>query len=287
VQLLLAELHEDVSVLNVVNFGGGSYVLYAEIVETEEGELVIEVDPEPYSDNFDRPARLLPVEAKALIAAIDLIGEHIPEGSLTSARAKIVAALGEDPMEQGLQVAHAAGDDADLARLVSTAIVQRKLIELEYYKENEDELTLRTVEPYALTNGREGWYVASFDPERDGMRHFRLDRIKHARICKRSFEPRPEVDPAAEVDGWLRTGEVQASRAARARVRESRRVVDERPDGAVVVELSFAGTDWLVREILKEAGDAAVLEPPDALEAVRAAVARLREAHRHTAAAAA
>ena len=65
--------------LNVVNFGGGSYVLYAEIHE-EEGE--IEVDPEPYSDNFDRPARLLPVEAKALVAAIDLIGEHIPEGSL-------------------------------------------------------------------------------------------------------------------------------------------------------------------------------------------------------------
>jgi proteasome accessory factor C len=47
----------------------------------------------------------------------------------------------------------------------------------------------------------------------------------------------------------------------------------------VVVELSFAGTDWLVREILKEAGDAAVLEPKDARKAVRAAVAKLREAH--------
>ncbi len=81
-------------------------MLYAEINE-QEGE--IEVDPEPYSDNFDRPARLLPVEAKALVAAIDLIGEHIPEGSLTSAREKIVAALGEDPMEQGLQVAPTAG----------------------------------------------------------------------------------------------------------------------------------------------------------------------------------
>ena len=65
----------------------------------------IEVDPEPYSDNFARPARLLPVEAKALIAAIDLIGDHLPEGALTSAREKIVAALGADPMEQGLQVA--------------------------------------------------------------------------------------------------------------------------------------------------------------------------------------
>jgi proteasome accessory factor C len=281
-QLSEEELREDVNVLNVVNFGGGSYVLYAEIKE-EEGE--IEVDPEPYSDNFDRPARLLPVEAKALVAAIDLIGEHLPAGSLTSARQKIVAALGEDPMEQGLQVARAGGDDSGVARLISDAIVARKIVELEYYKENEDELSLRTVEPYALTNGREGWYVASFDPERDGMRHFRLDRIKRATVTDETFEPRPEVDPAAEVDGWLRTGEVQASRTARVWVsperarwaREARRVVEERSDGAVVVELSFAGVDWLVREILKEAGDAAVLEPEDAREAVRAAVARLRE----------
>ena len=284
-QLSEEELHEDVNVLNVVNFGGGSYVLYAEIVETEDGRSVIEVDPEPYSDNFDRPARLLPVEGKALVAAIDLIGEHIPEGSLSSAREKIVAALGEDPMEQGLQVAHGASDDTDLARLISTAIVKHRLIELEYYKENEDELSLRRVEPYALTNGREGWYVASFDPERDAMRHFRLDRIKRVTVSKERFEPRPEVDPAAEVDGWLRTGEVQASRTARVWVsperarwaREARRVVEERADGSVIVELSFAGVDWLVREILKEAGDAAVLEPADAREAVRVAVGRLRD----------
>jgi proteasome accessory factor BC len=283
-QLSEEELREDVNVLNVVNFGGGSYVLYAEIKE-EEGE--IEVDPEPYSDNFDRPARLLPVEAKALVAAIDLIGEHIPEGSLTSAREKIVAALGEDPMEQGLQVAHAGGDDSAVARVVSTAIVQRRIIELEYYKENEDQIVQRRVEPYALTNGREGWYVASFDPKRGAMRHYRLDRIKSVNVTEETFVPRPEVDPAAEVDGWLRTGEVETSRTARVLVfaerarwaREARRVVEERGDGSVVVELSFAGTDWLVREILKEAGDAAVLEPQDAREAVRAAVVKLREAH--------
>jgi predicted DNA-binding transcriptional regulator YafY len=282
-QLSEEELYEDVNVLNVVNFGGGSYVLYAEIDE-QAGE--IEVDPEPYSDNFDRPARLLPVEAKALVAAIDLIGEHIPEGSLASAREKIVAALGEDPMEQGLQVADAAGDDSGVARQISEAIVENKLVELEYYKENEDDLVKRKVEPYALTNGREGWYVASFDPARDGMRHFRLDRIKQATVTDEAFEPRPEVDPGAEVDGWLRTGEVEASRSARVWVaperarwaREARRVVEERSDGAVVVELSFAGVDWLVREILREAGDAAVLEPADAREAVREAVLRLTEA---------
>ena len=68
------ELREDIELLNVVNFGGGTYVLYAEILGDE-----IEVDSEPYGDNFARPARLLPLEAKALVAAIDLFGDHLPQ----------------------------------------------------------------------------------------------------------------------------------------------------------------------------------------------------------------
>ena len=89
------ELREDISVLNVVNFGGGAYVIYAEVLPSGE----IEVDPEPYSDTFDRPARLLPIEAKALVAAIDLLNLAQPE--LGSAREKVVAALGHDPVRGG------------------------------------------------------------------------------------------------------------------------------------------------------------------------------------------
>ncbi|MEJ7784554.1 MAG: WYL domain-containing protein [Solirubrobacteraceae bacterium] len=280
-QISDAELLEDVNVLNVVNFGGGSYVLYAEV--REDG--TIEVDPEPYSDNFARPARLLPVEAKALVAAIDLIGEHLPAGSLTSAREKIVAALGSDPMEQGLQFAAAGGDDSNIARVVSRAVAGRHLLRIEYYKPNEDEFIERTIEPYALINGREGWYIACFDPSRDDVRHFRLDRVKTAEALEERYEPRPEVDPAADVEGWPRTGEVPASRRARVWIsaerarwaREERSVAETLTDGSVVVELSFAGTDWLVREVLKEAGDAVVLEPADAREAVLAAALKLRQ----------
>ncbi|HKG16554.1 MAG TPA: WYL domain-containing protein [Solirubrobacteraceae bacterium] len=273
------ELRDDISVLNVVNFGAGSYILYAEV--TPDGS--IEVDPDAYSDSFARPARLLPIEAKALVAAIDLIGEHIPKGSLTSARDKIVTALGEDPVDEGLQVASSAGDDSEIAAVVSAAIAGRRLLGIEYYKENEDEFSQREVEPYALMNGREGWYVAAFDPSRDSVRHFRLDRIKRATVSDERFDPRPEIDPAADLDGWPRTGEVEASRRARVWVsadrarwaREERPVVAELADGSVVVELAFAGAGWLVREVLKEVGDAAVLEPAEAREAVRDAAARL------------
>jgi proteasome accessory factor C len=279
-QISDGELREDIGVLNVVNFGGGSYVLYAEI---DEQDGTIEVDPEPYSDNFARPARLLPVEAKALVAAIDLIGEHLPQGSLTSARTKIVHALGEDPMEQGLQVAHLGADDSAVTRVISRAIKSHVLLELDYYKENEDEYSARRVEPYALINGREGWYVATFDPAKGDVRHFRLDRVRRAELTDEHFEPRPEVNPSADVDGWPRTGEVSASRTARVWIspqrarwaREQRKVVGVWDDGSIAVELSFAGVDWLVREVLKEAGDAAVLEPPDARAAVLAAAARI------------
>ncbi|HTX33154.1 MAG TPA: WYL domain-containing protein [Solirubrobacteraceae bacterium] len=274
------ELREDVAVLNVVNFGAGTYVLYAEI--GDDGS--IEVDPEPYGDSFARPARLLPVEAKALIAAIDLIGEHIPAGSLNSVRAKVVTALGEDPAQEGLQVAPRGGDDAEIAAVVSRAINQQRLLSFEYYKENEDEFSTRTVEPYALMNGREGWYVASFDPSRDDMRHFRLDRIKSATVTDQEFEPRPDVEPSADVDGWPRTGEVPSSQRARIWIsperarwaREERAVVAELKDGAVIVELGFAGATWLVREVLKEAGDAVVLEPEELRTEVRGAAEAIR-----------
>jgi len=59
--------------------------------------------------------------------------------------------------------------------------------------------------------------------------------------------------------------------------RELRPVVEELEEGALVVELPFAGTQWLVREVLKEAGDAAVLEPADARQAVLAAGKDLAE----------
>jgi proteasome accessory factor C len=264
------ELREDIDVLNVVNFGGGSYVLYAEI----HGDS-IEVDPEPYGDNFAQPARLLPLEAKALVAAIDFIGDHVPEGSLASAREKIVTALGEDPAQEGLRITNAVGDDSEIARVVSAAIVQNRVLEIDYYKEDEDEVTEgRRIEPYLLHNGNKGWYIHSWDPSKGDTRTFRLDRIREARILDQTFEPRPELKP--DVPDWTRTDEVQGAEACRvwfaperARwAREDKRVIEELKDGAVIVEIQAAGHDWLARAILEEAGDAAVLEPEDAKAAV-------------------
>ena len=53
-------------------------------------------------------------------------------------------------------------------------------------------------------------------------------------------------------------------------------MVEELADGAVVVELPYAGTSWLVREILRGAGDLVVLEPEDAREAIAKEIAGCR-----------
>ena len=119
--------------------------------------------------------------------------------------------------------------------------------------------------------------------QRDDVRHFRLDRIKRATVLDETYAPRPDLDPVADIEGWPKTGEVPASRIAHVWIspdqarwaREERTVLTELEDGAVVVEWAFKGEDYLVKEVLKEAGDAAVLEPAEAREAVRAAAEHL------------
>ena len=168
------ELREDVSVLNVVNFGGGAYVIYAEVLPSGE----IEVDPEPYSDTFDRPARLLPIEANALVAAIDLLGLR-PRRPALRAREGRRARSASTPSRRACRSSPRRAEDA-ITHAVELAVHESRLLELEYWTQTEDRYSDARVEPYALFNGREAWYVAAWDLDAAGSRHFRLDRIKRA-----------------------------------------------------------------------------------------------------------
>ena len=198
-QISEQELREDISVLNVVNFGGGAYVLYAEV--QRDGE--IEVDPEPYSDTFDRPARLLPIEAKALVAAIDLIGDHLPDGRCASAREKIVARARRGPGRGG-----PAGRQRRPAttprsrRVVSRAIARRAAC-------SSSSTTRRTrtsspsasVEPYALMNGARGLVRRRLRPgARTTCATSGWTASSAPTVLDERFEPRAEVDPVADVE---------------------------------------------------------------------------------------
>jgi proteasome accessory factor BC len=162
-------------------------------------------------------------------------------------------------------------------RKVNDAIEKRRVLAIHYYKENEDEFTKREIEPYRLANGPEGWYVASYDRRREDVRHFRLDRIKEATVTREQFEPRPEVEEIAALEGsWLSGEQVPAADVARVWVsperarwaREDHTVVEELTDGAVMIEVPYGSSEWLLREILKGAGELVVIEPAEAREAI-------------------
>ncbi len=197
-----------------------------------------------------------------------------------TAREKIVVALGRDPSEEGLEIAPGRGDDLEVVKTVHFAIQQRRMLELHYYKENEDEFTKRRVEPYKLAKGPDGWYLGCYDPAKEDTRHFRLDRMKEATLAKDTFEPREGIDERLAEQEWLVRGEVATAGVARVWVaperarwlREERRVVEELADGGVVVEMPYGSVDWLVRETLKGVGDLVVLEPDEARDAVAAAL---------------
>ncbi len=183
---------------------------------TRRPRATIEVDPEPYSDNFDRPARLLPVEAKALVAAIDLIGEHVPQGSLAS-RAR------EDRRRarRGPDGAGPAGRPRRRRRLRRRArdlqgdrrapAARARLLQGERGRVLPPRgRALRADQrPRGLVRGL-------LRPRARGRAPLPpRPRSGAPSVSDEHFEPRPEVDPSADVDGWLRTGEVSASRTAR------------------------------------------------------------------------
>src|SRR5205823_10033922 len=65
-------LEEHLSLLNLVNFGGGCYAVYAELHGDE-----VHVDKELFGDTFRKPPRLTPLEARAIRLALEFVGPMI------------------------------------------------------------------------------------------------------------------------------------------------------------------------------------------------------------------
>ena len=87
------EVEADLALLNLVNFGGGTYALW-----TEADDDGVRVTRDVMADTFVHPARLSPLMARALLLALDLLGDALGlEGaeSLASVRHKIQEVIGE------------------------------------------------------------------------------------------------------------------------------------------------------------------------------------------------
>jgi proteasome accessory factor C len=260
------QLEEHLSLLNLVNFGGGCYAVYAELHDDE-----VHVDKELFGDAFRRPPRLTPLEARAIRLALEFVGPMVAAGAhspLDRVRAKLEETFGAFDLAQ--TPAPHVGEEEGLVERLSKAIDEHKLVELEYLKPEEQEVVTRTVEPYSIERRLPHWYVHTWDVDRDQPRSYRLDRMRQATVLRKGFEPREGFDPA-ELHTATSARIWYSPNVARWEVEKGARPL---VDGAAIAEKAVGSADWLVGEVVSYRGEAVVLEPPE----LRARVAqRARE----------
>src|SRR5438094_1044380 len=186
------ELEEHLQLLNLVNFGGGCYTVYAAL----EGDSV-HVDKELYGDTFRLAPRLTPLEARAIGLALEFVGPMIAADAhtpLDRVRKKLEETFGKFELAQTPEP-HVGSEEEQLVATFTTAIRGRRLVQIEYQKAGEQTWSQRLVEPYSLERSLPNWYVHTWDTTRDAEKSFRLDRMRSATLTAEAFEPRPGFQP--------------------------------------------------------------------------------------------
>ncbi len=259
----LEELQDHLSLLNLVNFGGGCYTVYAEL----EGD-VVAVDKELYGDVFRSAPKLTPLEARAIRLALEFVGPMIAADAhspLERVRKKLEDTFGRFELSQTPEPLVDLPEER-LVKTLSDAIEKHRVVEIEYLKEGEDVPLTRRIEPYSFERELPVWRVHTWDLTRDQARTYRLDRMREARLTAETFVPREGFDPLYLQD--TRVARVWHSPAiARWKVERGARPLT---DKAAVRELTFGTEDWLVSEVFADRGETVVLEPA----ALRPAIAK-------------
>ena len=260
------ELQDHLSLLNLVNFGGGCYTVYAEL----EGDTV-RVDKELYGDVFRLAPRLTPLEARAIRLALDIVGPTIAaqvHTPLDRVRKKLEETFGQFEDHQTPEL-RAELDEEELVATLSRGIAERRVVAIEYMKEGTP--SERLVEPYTFERVLPHWIIHTWDRSSDGERSFRLDRMRSARLTKERFEPRDGFDPHFLEDAH-QVRVRYAKPVARYRVE---RGATRLTDGSALATLRVGTRDWLISEILADRGEAVVLEPADVRPAIAKRAAQL------------
>jgi len=256
------ELQEHLSLLNLVNFGGGCYTVYAEL----EGDEV-RVDKELYGDVFRQAPRLTPLEARAIRLALDIVGPTIAARAhtpLDRVRRKLEETFGQFDAGSAPE-SRQQTDEERLVRTLSDAMEHHRVVEIEYLKEPSKEVSRKRIEPYSFERVLPNWLVHAWDLDVQEARTYRLDRMRSATATKERFEPREGYDPHF-LESTTPATVLYSKAIARWKLE---RGATQLTDRTAVATLRAGTLEWLLGEVLADRGEAVVLEPAD----VRAAVA--------------
>lgn len=222
-----------------------------------------------YADYFNRPMRLHPDEAFALLSAGRLMISVLEDdddssGPLLSALTKLGTALG-DPDALEIRLGDAPEETMSILR---NAIATHHQVHIDYYSYGRDRRTERTIDPARFFSDDGQWYVAGYCHLAGADRVFRVDRIRKATLLDTVFD-RPTdapglqlLDPAAGVPRVT----LDVSPGARW-------VLDQYPhdtsellhDGWTRLTLPVAARPWIERLLVRLGPDVRVVDAPEDL----------------------
>ncbi len=220
-----------------------------------------------YADWFSQPMRLTGEEATRLLAAGRTVlemseGRESSTGDDEAAAAPLLRALTKLSLSLGsgdtgavdhidVCLGQAPAETLDALR---RAIGGRRQIEIEYYSQGRDAMTVRVVDPARLSSHEGAWYLFGWCHRAGAERVFRVDRIR-ALTLRDSVA---EVDlpggrsPALSMDSVDRTATIRLSpEAAWAADYYPARQRAEHPDGTVDAVFAVAGESWLARLLVQ------------------------------------
>lgn len=231
-----------------------------------------------YDAGMDRPLRLTPDEALALVVALRALAqtpELADRGAIERALAKIESAVGE--LADAPVAVRLPGADGRLAEV--RAVMQRgRAVRLRYYAVTRDEVTERVVDPMRvlMVDGR--GYLEAWCRRAGAVRLFRVDRIDGLAELDEPAVPPPTARPADLTAGAfvpdpaLPLVTLRVNRGGRwiTEYYPIESIIRESPE-CWLVRLRVSDLAWARRLVLGMEGQATVVAPAELAEAVRRA----------------
>lgn len=241
------------------------------------------------AEEFERPLRLSPDEALALVVAARSLAAvpGLSEGeALTRAIAKLESALGPDVEPDADRVTVVLDAEGELLERLRGALTQRHRVHLRYLSAGRGDVTERDVDPMRVLNVDGRWYVEGWCHRAEDVRLFRLDRILSAEVLSVAA-----AVPAGAHSRDLSEGLFRPAPGDQAVVLDLTpsavwisdyypcEDVAELPDGGQRVTLRARDLQWLSRLALQLGPAVRVVAPESLREDVRAAAAAALRAY--------
>ena len=201
-------------------------------------------------------------ELVALVLGLDLLvtGSHDLPNEIR-ARIENLSERIRGKIGSGISVADPG--QSEVRALIEKAIVQRAGVRIQYFSPQKDEVKERTITPFDFLHEGAFEYVRAFCESSNGVRTFRMDRIKE--ISKNFILHTPTQSSSTHKEPLVST--VRITRGDRSTAESLVLAPDEVVVGGVL-SLSAYSVDWLTRTVLASRGDLIVDAPSQARKSI-------------------